>query len=435
MADHALAAASLGLEQIRRGTFAEALFRDGEQLVGSHPVGIVLDDARARHGVALGQVHALDATRRSAHFTHRILAEPHRFAVAHGDHDVGIAVGQRREHELVVLVQRQRDLAALTLHDKLGKSGTLDDTALCDHDDILVLNALAGLQSLDGEHGGDSLLRLQPLQQVDDIGALGGPSCLRDAVRLDGVDASSGGEEEDIAMRIGDDDPFDVVLLLGRHADDPLTASSLGGIGILRLPFDIPGVGEGDDSVVPLDEILKDDLVFRLGDGGAPVVAVLVADGGHFLADDLVYALRIGQDLVVFLDRRGQLCQTELDLLPFQTGQSAERHGDDRLCLLVGEIEAVLEVRFRGRCVGGGADDGDDLVDVVDGDLIAFVDVFLAQGLGEIELHAVGDDARLVLDVDGEDLPEVEDLRLSADQGEHIDGAGILQLRIFIELI
>ena len=53
-------------------------------------------------------------------------------------------------------------------------------------------------------------------------------------------------------------------------------------------------MGEGDDGVVPLDEILQDDLVFRLGDLGSSVVAVLIADGGHFLADDLVYALGVG---------------------------------------------------------------------------------------------------------------------------------------------
>ena len=95
-------------------------------------------------------------------------------------------------------------------------------------------------------------------------------------------------------MRIGDSHAFDVVLLLGRHADDPLTAAPLCGIGILGLPFDVPGMGEGDDGVVPLDEILQDDLVFRLGDLGPSVVAVLIADGGHFLADDLVNALGVG---------------------------------------------------------------------------------------------------------------------------------------------
>ena len=75
--------------------------------------------------------------------------------------------------------------------------------------------------------------------------------------------------------------------------------------------------------------------------------------------DDLVDALGIGQDFVILPDCRRQFRESGFDFLPLHAGQSAERHGHDRLCLLLSQLEACLEVGLRGRGIGGGADDGD----------------------------------------------------------------------------
>ena len=148
--------------------------------------------------------------------------------------------------------------------------------------------------------------------------------------------------------------------------------------------------------------------------------------------------------------------QTVLDLLSLQTRQAAQGQGDDGLRLLLGQsgvlvggefhqiqllaaadgaVKALHQIDLSGGGVGGGSDDGNDLVDVVQRQLVALVDVGIPQGGGQIELHAVGDDRFLVLDVVVQDLGQIQHLGLILDNGQHIDGAGILELGVAVELI
>ena len=121
--------------------------------------------------------------------------------------------------------------------------------------------------------------------------------------------------------------------------------------------------------------------------------------------------------------------------MPLESGQASQRHFDDRLRLDIGQSEGLHQLLLGVGDRLGGADDGDHLVDVVDGDLLSLADVGLVFRFGEIEAHAALDDLLLVLHVAGEHILEAQHLRLAVDQRQHIDGEGVLQLGVLVKLI
>ena len=72
---------------------------------------------------------------------------------------------------------------------------------------------------------------------------------------------------------------------------------------------------------------------------------------------------------------RPDLLELGLQLLDLEAGELGEAHVEDRLGLLLAQLEPLPELRVGLGGVLGAADDLDHLVDVVDGDLEALEDV------------------------------------------------------------
>ena len=236
-------------------------------------------------------------------------------------------------------------------------------------------------------------------------------------------------------MAVRDDHVFDEVLFLRSGADDSLASAALRGISRCGLALDVSGVADRDNAVVALDKILIQYLVLRIHKLRASLVAELSLDLEKLFADYSLDPVFVREDRAVLLDLLFQIGKACFDLVAFHSGKPSERHGDDRLRLLVGESEAILQVLPRFRNVGGRAYDLDHLFDIVDCDLVSLEDVLFVERLCEIEFHAAGDDLFLELDVFRKDGFERQHLRLAVHEREHIDRAGILKLRIFIKLI
>src|SRR5207247_2115690 len=103
--------------------------------------------------------------------------------------------------------------------------------------------------------------------------------------------------------------------------------------------------------------------------------------------------------------------------------------------LLLRELEPLAQRRVRRRRVFGLADDPDDLVDIVDGDLQAFQDVLPVLGALQLELRAARDDGVAVLDEVLQQLLQVHLLRPAVHQREHDGAEGHLHLRVPVQLI
>ena len=70
-------------------------------------------------------------------------------------------------------------------------------------------------------------------------------------------------------MGRGDEQPGDEILLAGLHAGAALAAAALRPIGRERHALDVAGVGDGDDHVLALDQVLVLHLAFLVEDDGA----------------------------------------------------------------------------------------------------------------------------------------------------------------------
>ena len=101
----------------------------------------------------------------------------------------------------------------------------------------------------------------------------------------------------------------------------------------------------------------------------------------------------------------------------------------------LGQLEALDEVRSRGVDVGGRADRGDHLVEVVERDLQPFEDVRPLLRPREVELGAPPDDLAPIGDVVLEHPLEAERLRLAVDEREHVGAEARLERRVLEELL
>src|SRR5205823_2223833 len=84
-----------------------------------------------------------------------------------------------------------------------------------------------------------------------------------------------------------------------------------------------------------------------------------------------------------------------VDALALELGQALEAEVEDRLRLDLAELELLLEAGAGGVRVGGGPDQRDHRVEVVEGDQVAAQDVRALLRLAELELRPAGDDLAL----------------------------------------
>ena len=79
-------------------------------------------------------------------------------------------------------------------------------------------------------------------------------------------------------MGVGDEQAGDEILLAGLHAGAALAAAALRPVGRERHALDIAGMGDGDDHVLALDQVLVLHLAFLIDDHGAARGGELVLD-------------------------------------------------------------------------------------------------------------------------------------------------------------
>ena len=142
-----------------------------------------------------------------------------------------------------------------------------------------------------------------------------------------------------------------------------------------------------------------------------------------------------GEQVLVVGDALAQVGDLVDELLAREAREAAQAHLQDGLGLHVVQAEGV-EHALLGLCVvARGADDVDDLVDVVDRDEQALEDVDAGARLVEVVLGAAGHDVDLMIDVVVEHLAQREGLGHAVHQRD-VDGAERgLELRLLIEVV
>lgn len=192
---------------------------------------------------------------------------------------------------------------------------------------------------------------------------------------------------------------------------------------------------EGDDHGLVLNQVLGVEGLLKLGDEGAPRVPVLLLDPEEV-------GLDLGEEAGLVLEDRlqaGDLLHEPpvllQKLLPFQGHEALEAHVQDGLGLGLGEAEAFHEGDAGLGGVLGAADQGDDLVNVVQGDEEAFQDVGPLLRLPELKEAPAAHHLLAVVQVVAHQVQEGEDLGLPVHDGEEVHREGGLEGGVLVELV
>ena len=83
----------------------------------------------------------------------------------------------------------------------------------------------------------------------------------------------------------------------------------------------------------------------------------------------------------------------------------------------------------------GSANDPDELIEIVEGDLVAFEDVLALAGLAQQEDGAALNHVDAVIDEVADGLVQTKFLGLAVDHGQKDHGEAFLHLRVLVELV
>ena len=196
--------------EVLRGLFA--FLRDDYE-VGLY--GVHADDV-----VVFVEVHAVDAAGVAAHRTDFGFAEEDGLAFVAGEEDHLLAVGQLGADEFVFVFQIDGDDTGGARVGKFGDRGFFHRAEFGGHEDEAALFLEIGC----GDERGELFVLLEFHEAGDGLAA-GGGGGFGKLVDLEPVDAALRGEEEDVAVRRGDEEVLDEVLFLGFGADAALAAA------------------------------------------------------------------------------------------------------------------------------------------------------------------------------------------------------------------
>ena len=407
------------------GSFAVAALGDDEE------VTVVGRDLHAEHAIASCDVDAdtVDARRVTTHGPRLGLVEADGLAGAAHHHDLHARCHAAHGDELVGIAQVDGD-EAVEAHVLVRVEGRLLDHAMRGREQ----QVLVGREVTRVDDGRDLLVVLDG-KQVDDGRALGLTAAERNLVHLLAIDLTLVGEEEHVVMRRGDEELLDEVVFLELDATHTLAAALLLAVGGNGQALDVAAARDRDDHVLVGDEVLDVEVTRLVGDLGTTLVGIAALDLEHLVADDLLDEALVTQDALVIGDLLAQLGEFGLDLLALESGQTAQAHLEDVICLDLRKPEALDETRACLGVIARRADDGDDLVDVVERDDQTLEDVGTLLGLAQLVARATLDDVDLMIDVVVQHVLEAQDVRHAVDQREVVNAKARLQLRVLVELV
>ncbi|VTR65876.1 putative Val start codon [Desulfosarcina cetonica] len=405
------------------GPLAIAVFGDGEKRLA------VLQHLHAHHPVALGQCHAAHAPGGTAAGPDVRFVEADRFAHGRSQKDVLGTVGQLYRDQFVALDQVQGNDAAGAWPAEGHQIGLFHRGGTGAHEHVQ-----ARLERRHGQDGGHALT-VGEVQQVDDGLTAALAADLGDVVDLAPVHLAEIGEKKKIVMRGSHKQMGHVILILGAHGGLAPAAAPLALIQGDGIAFDVAGIGDRDHHVLFGDHVLDGQLAGVGHDLGAPCVAELPLEDVQFVLDDAQHQLLTAQNLLETGDILEDGIVFRDDLVPLQTGESLQTHVQDGLGLNDRQAEGLHEAVLGFLGGFGSADQLDDGVQVVQGDLETFQDVGPGLGLVQVEARPSDNDLLAVQNKMLKDLLQAQYLGPVPHHGQEDHAEAALHLGVFEELI
>ncbi len=310
-------------------------------------------------------------------------------------------------------------------------------------------------------HDGGDVLALLQRQDVDQRLAARLRRRERQPPHLFLVDLAARGEEQHRRVGRRHEQPGDEILVARLHAGAALAAALLRPVGRERHPLDVAEMGDGDDHVLALDQVLVLHLAFLVDDDGAARRRELLAHGGELGLDDRQDARARAQDIQVVGDLLGELVDLGGDLVAAERGQALQAQVEDGLGLLGRQAggalgrDAVARIvdqqhqrrhvgcrpvaRHQGLArrigIGRRPDQPDHLVDIGDRDGEADQDMGAVARLAEQVLGAPRDHLFAERHEGLQHVLQVHHQRPAAVERHHVGAEGRLQRGEAVELV
>ena len=160
-----------------------------------------------------------------------------------------------------------------------------------------------------------------------------------------------------------------------------------------------------------------------------------IRDLAQLLLHESAQQLRILQDLAQRRDLRQQLVALGLQLDARELREATQAQLEDVVGLGLGQVEGRHEALARDLRIIGGANDGDNVVDVQDRDEQALDQVQAILALLQAEAAAARRDVQAVIQEDLQHFLQAQRARLAAHERHGVDREGILQRRALVELL
>ena len=194
-----------------------------------------------------------------------------------------------------------------------------------------------------------------------------------------------------------------------------------------RHPLEVAGLGEQHHRPLVGDQVDVRQATAEVEDFGAARRRVALPQLAELVLDDPEHPLTPAKDVLVVGDLGDQILVLEPDLVGLKGGETTQLHLQDGVGLDVGEAMAILQLLpGRGR-VGCSPDQGNDRIELIEGQQQAQQDVVALFGLAQQVAGAALDRLDPEVEEHLEHLAQGEQDRLTVHQRQHVGTEVALQ--------
>ena len=186
------------------------------------------------------------------------------------------------------------------------------------------------------------------------------------------VDFTDRREHQHIGVCRGHEEVLNKVLVLGGHAAPAFTAALLRPVLRHRSTLDVALVRHGHHHGFLCDEVGHAQVTCRSDDLSETWGLVLSQNGLELLFDDGHKLAFISEDPLEPLDLEADFGEFLENLVALKAGQALKAHIQNRLSLSVAEAERIHKASLCGLAIRTRANQGNDLVEMVERDLQTF---------------------------------------------------------------
>ena len=227
----------------------------------------------------------------AAHGAHFRFAEQNGLAVVAGEENHLHAVRKFRADEFVRAIEIDGDDAGRTRIGKFREAGFLHGAIFRGEEDV----SIGFFQIARGNDGGELFIFLET-HQVGDSLAARGCGGFGNFVHFQPINAALGSEQQNVAVRRGDEEMLDEIVFARLGADAAFAAARLVAIGFHRGALDVARVADGDSHFLVFDEVFELDFLDAVNDLCAALVAIGFNNFAQFGNDDGFQFLLAGEN-------------------------------------------------------------------------------------------------------------------------------------------